>query len=544
MNVEPGVQPLSMPETDRLTVGEDQDNQYRIENAENIPKPDISSQVRIRQYFHGKLAKEAPQLRFITITNPKQDKDFRTRKIVRSHVARQYHVIRQQAWKNEGDLQRVDSGNGPDQANAAIVAQGYSRQMLRQSTRCLAAAVGPGGSDPFSSCSLPVTPRINILIDHFLTVVGPQMNSFLTSSSNTTDSMKTVYVPFSISDRCVFHGLLLLSARSFAKISGDMSYHVTALTHKAECIRLVNEALGNPRRATSDATIAAVLMLAVEEFLLGNLEVFKAHMCGLHSIVLIRGGLYTLGLGGILEQLALSCDRACEIYMGSRPLFTFLESLSEITTVTALPPGFRNILQSPDISQQIATFVTDANTTSLIKSFCGFEVTTGAELHFSDTCCNSISQHIDQISSPYMITSEAIEVAPTLLVEKCLSYGLLVYYMVMLRSIPPEPYLSSDVGKQLKTTLMRMDLLVHWQGHLDLLLWIAFMGACSATKGPLRDWYMFLLSGVNCQLGTKSWKDIKTILEKFLWARRCDSLGNALWLEVEALSVGSLCLSL
>lgn len=230
--------------------------------------------------------------------------------------------------------------------------------------------------------------------------------------------------------------------------------------------------------------------------------------------------------------------------MGSRPLFTFLESLSEITTVTALPPGYRHILRSPDISHQISRFIIDANTTSLIKSFCGFEVTTDAELNFSDTCCNSISQHIDQISSPYMITPEAIEVAPTLLVEKCLSYGLLAYHMVMLRSIPHEPYLSSDVGKQLKTTLMRMDPLVHWQDHLDLLLWIAFMGACSATNGPLRDWYMFLLSGVNGQLGTKSWKDIKIILEKFLWARRCESLGNVLWLEVENLSVGSLCVSL
>jgi hypothetical protein len=222
--------------------------------------------------------------------------------------------------------------------------------------------------------------------------------------------------------------------------------------------------------------------------------------------------------------------------MGSRPLLTFLESLSEITTVTALPPGFCNILQSPDISHQISRFIIDANSTSLIKSFCGFEVTTDAELHFSDTCCNSVSQHIDQISSPYTITREAIEIAPTLLVERCLSYGLLAYHMVMLRSIPPEPYLSSDVGKQLKTTLMRMDPLVHWQGHLDLLLWIAFMGACSATKGPLQDWYMFLLSGVNGQLGTKSWKDIKIILEKFLWARRCESLRNVLWLEVETLS--------
>ncbi len=77
--------------------------------------------------------------------------------------------------------------------------------------------------------------------------------------------MKTIYVPFSMSDPCVFHGLLLLSARSFAKVSVDTSYHVTALAHKTECIRLVNEALGVPGKRISDATIAAVLMLAVEE---------------------------------------------------------------------------------------------------------------------------------------------------------------------------------------------------------------------------------------------------------------------------------------
>jgi hypothetical protein len=91
------------------------------------------------------------------------------------------------------------------------------------------------------------------------------MNVFAINSSNTIDPIKTIYIPFSIADPCVFHGLLLLSAQSFAKISGDTSYRITALTHKAECIRLVNEALGVPKKATSDATIAAVLMLAVEE---------------------------------------------------------------------------------------------------------------------------------------------------------------------------------------------------------------------------------------------------------------------------------------
>jgi hypothetical protein len=104
---------------------EDQDNEHGIENAKNggndsdmtrigkalgliqqvVPKPEISPQARKGKRSRDKLAKATPQLRFITTTNPEQDKDPRTRKAVRSHVARQFHVVRQQAWKDEEELQ-------------------------------------------------------------------------------------------------------------------------------------------------------------------------------------------------------------------------------------------------------------------------------------------------------------------------------------------------------------------------------------------------------------------------------------------------------
>jgi hypothetical protein len=104
---------------------------------------------------------------------------------------------------------------------------------------------------------------------------------------------------------------------------------------------------------------------------------------------------------------SFSCDRTCEIYMGFRPLLTSSESLSKLNTGTAFPPGFRKIAHLPHISHQVAAFIVDANTTSLIKKFCGFRMTTDAELRFSDARCNSISQHINQISSQQLIVSES-----------------------------------------------------------------------------------------------------------------------------------------
>lgn len=184
----------------------------------------------------------------------------------------------------------------------------------------------------------------------------------------------------------------------------------------------------------------------------------------------------------------------------------------------------------------MARFIDDAKITTLIKIFSGYEGMTGAELLFSDAHCNSVAQHIDRISSQFMITDHSVAVPPLLLVEECLCHGLLAYRMMMLRSIPPDPRLCFDVGNRLKAALMRTELLVHWLGHFELLLWIAFMGAHTTTQGPLRDWYALLLSGINSHLGSKSWEQIKSILKKFLWIECCEILGSALWFEVESLA--------
>lgn len=59
-----------------------------------------------------------------------------------------------------------ESGNLAGQAKLALEAKRQGQHMLRQPVRSLVTAVGSGGTDPFASCSLEVTPRMNVLIDH------------------------------------------------------------------------------------------------------------------------------------------------------------------------------------------------------------------------------------------------------------------------------------------------------------------------------------------------------------------------------------------
>jgi hypothetical protein len=222
------------------------------------------------------------------------------------------------------------------------------------------------------------------------------------------------------------------------------------------------------------------------------------------------------------------------MFTGSEPLFGQPESGMEIPPAISLPPGFHQILQSSEINDHVARFIGDAQRTTLIKIFSGYEGVTDAELLFSDAHCTSVAQHINRMSSQFTITDNSVAVPLLLLIEECLCHGLLAYRMMMLRSIPPDPFLCFDVGNRLKAALMRTELLVHWRGHFELLLWIAFMGAHTTTQGPLRDWYALLLRGINSHLGSKSWEQIKSILKKFLWIERCEILGCALWFEVES----------
>lgn len=200
-----------------------------------------------------------------------------------------------------------------------------------------------------------------------------------------------------------------------------------------------------------------------------------------------------------------SCDRACQMFIGSEPLFVLPENLLEPPPVSSLPPGFHNILQTPGINTQLLGFVAKAKATALIKTFSGYEGTTEVELRWSDTCCSSIAQHVEEIASLHRIIGPSDEINPKILVEEALCYGPSAYQIMMLRSIPPDPYTRTDIGIRLKGVLMRTDVLIHWWGHLELLLWISFMGAHTVAQGPLRVWYVFLLNGINDHLGTKTW---------------------------------------
>jgi Fungal specific transcription factor domain len=192
--------------------------------------------------------RENLQLRFITSTGPAQTKNESTRRTVRSHAARKVYRDRRQEWQRRETILHLDD-------------PGEERAISAPSPLAL---VGQGTLDPFKTYPIPPNRRVNILVDHFLSFVGPGLTAFLTSDTD-GNPMTTVYLPFTLVDPCVFSGLLMLSACSYARQSGDKTFNFTALEYKSKCMGMINMTLQNPATALGDAVIAAVMMLAVQE---------------------------------------------------------------------------------------------------------------------------------------------------------------------------------------------------------------------------------------------------------------------------------------
>ena len=146
----------------------------------------------------------ALQLRFITTTEPKQSRDASTRKLVRSHVVKNYHATRHLALnRKERPLQaklaslsdcicstkqdvpdgrtgrppgqRTTCSNCGGQQMTQISSEHVRLQVVEPFVRQLhhnqprhspVTLLGAGTSDPFMSYPVHTTPRVNILVDH------------------------------------------------------------------------------------------------------------------------------------------------------------------------------------------------------------------------------------------------------------------------------------------------------------------------------------------------------------------------------------------
>ena len=117
------------------------------------------------------------------------------------------------------------------------------------------------------------------------------------------------------------YAVLLMAASHYCAVSPHSANLIDLLYLKSKALTEINIALRDPKRATSDAIIGAVMKMAAYEAVFGDSAVFSAHMQGLSLMLKMRGGLGTLGLDGLLERMVVWIDLNAAFICGLDKLF-------------------------------------------------------------------------------------------------------------------------------------------------------------------------------------------------------------------------------
>jgi hypothetical protein len=119
-------------------------------------------------------------------------------------------------------------------------------------------------------------------------------------------SMRTMVFPLALSESSMFLAVVLLASCHYSAVSRNVGV-TNLLRLKQEALESINQAL--PCGKPSDALIGSVAKMASYEAMYGgSIQVYQAHMAGLERMIEMRGGLSSLGLGGLLRRLILWID--------------------------------------------------------------------------------------------------------------------------------------------------------------------------------------------------------------------------------------------
>jgi len=115
---------------------------------------------------------------------------------------------------------------------------------------------------------------------------------------------------------------------------------------------------------------------------------------------------------------------------------------------------------------------------------------------------------------------------------------LIIGAILYLQATPKEfPFAAVGPGNLVKR-LRELVFKVHmWnEKEAELVVWLLFIGAICARKGPDRIWYIAQIEKLTRRLGFKEWPILKEKLEAFWWVGELH--GNAareVWEEAEVL---------
>lgn len=120
--------------------------------------------------------------------------------------------------------------------------------------------------------------------------------------------LRSRWFPMALTEPATSAVILLTAGSHYAMMKAGTKHAKQLLLMKTEALNNINDMLRDPLRGLTDQAIAAVAKLASYEAMFGSKETYLVHMNGLKRMIRLRGGMESLGLGGLLTRMLLWID--------------------------------------------------------------------------------------------------------------------------------------------------------------------------------------------------------------------------------------------
>ncbi|KAE8354002.1 hypothetical protein BDV28DRAFT_132046 [Aspergillus coremiiformis] len=406
--------------------------------------------------------------------------------------------------------------------------------------------LGPGGNDPFNVFHTRLTDRMSRHLEHFLCTLTRIAYPLQRRYGEKLQAHWTTLVhrdPASLhASICVAASNMALNAGEFPLKEGQRPSALVLDTfhHRGETIRLVNEGLSDPVKASSDSLIAAVSTLLTIEIASGNPDYLKIHLAGLRQMVALRNNLADVP-PEIRFQISWTDIRvACMAF--AKPIFPFLRY--------ARPAHFTVVPPNEDLKNTASALISLIRIPSIFGDGISKVVYDLSELVWYAEWVKSghNRQEIAEETEAYFNT-EVIYVEYVLHMDRYLSGGepkgdaniegcvrlacLLFHngaiwgFYPQLGPVFPKPI--SALRRALATTIPTG----FFHPFPELLLWILFIGAWSSRLVPEQTFFVAELAAAVGREGIQSWQELRSLLLNFFYVDRVHRTPlRGLWEEV------------
>ncbi|KAI9368143.1 hypothetical protein BJX61DRAFT_239932 [Aspergillus egyptiacus] len=290
--------------------------------------------------------------------------------------------------------------------------------------------------------------------------------------------LRSTWISHALADPCLLHATLFSASVQLDAFTGARQSSYTTLYHQFHAVSLVRSRLAMALNSPDDATIGAVLLLAIHGSLQMNRESAEVHRQGLLQIVALRGGLDKLGFDGFLAQviqgslsfLAITFDQPEPFPTSDHPQEA---PLGPHTLIRFILDG---LAESPNEDLRRPLLALFGDLEHVVREACTVTVTPNETLPNSIYYSLLDSLHSTEPSPPQQPSPPSLSKKEFALLQACSISARIIASLLDYRTPWSERHLArlvSDLDRAITTTERAT-----WLKHCpEASIWVAVLGA-------------------------------------------------------------------